>query len=50
MTAVEAPMYQMGATAAELLLAKIKDPQTPNKTVVLDAEIKMRQSTPPIIQ
>lgn len=46
LTTVEPPLYQMGKKAAELILEKIKDPASPNHSIVLDAEIKMRASTP----
>lgn len=46
LTTVEPPLYQMGRKAAELILEKIKDPASPNHSIVLDAEIKMRASTP----
>lgn len=36
----------MGKKAAELILEKIKNPASPNHSIVLDAEIKMRASTP----
>ena len=42
----KSPLYQMGKKAAELILEKIKDPVSPNHSIVLDAEIKMRASTP----
>lgn len=45
LTTVEPPLFQMGRTAAELILEKIKNPSTPNRSVVLDAEIRMRAST-----
>lgn len=45
LTTVEPPLYQMGKNAAELILEKIKNPASPNRSVVLDAEIKMRAST-----
>lgn len=45
LTTVEQPLIRMGQTAAELLLEKIKDPSILPKTVVLDAEIKLRAST-----
>ena len=48
LTTVEPPLYQMGKSAAELILEKIKDPASPNHSIVLNAEIKMRASTPPI--
>ncbi|KAA6300776.1 MAG: Catabolite control protein A [Candidatus Ordinivivax streblomastigis] len=45
LTTVEQPFEKMGQTAAELILEKIKNPETSNRTVVLDAEMKLRQST-----
>lgn len=45
LTTVEAPLVQMGKTAAELILEKIKNPLSPNRSVVLDAEIQLRAST-----
>ena len=45
LTTVEPPLFQMGRKAAELILEKIKNPASPNRSVVLDAEIRMRAST-----
>lgn len=45
LTTVEQPLFQMGKTAAKLILEKIQDPLSPNRSVVLDADIKMRAST-----
>lgn len=45
LTTVEQPLFEMGKTVAELILEKIKDPMCPNRSIVLDAEIKMRAST-----
>lgn len=45
LTTVEPPLLQMGKAAAELILEKIKNPSSPNRSVVLNAEIKMRAST-----
>lgn len=45
LTTVEPPLLQMGKTAAELILEKIKTPSSPNRTVVLNAEIRLRAST-----
>lgn len=45
LTTVEPPLFQMGKNAAELILEKIKNPSAPNRSVVLNAEIKMRAST-----
>ena len=44
--ALKGIFLQMGKKAAELILEKIKDPASPNHSIVLDAEIKMRASTP----
>lgn len=44
-TTVESPLAEMGHTAAELILEKIKDPSSPNRSVVLNAEIRVRAST-----
>lgn len=45
LTTVEQPLEEMGRTAAELIQEKIKHPSMANRTVVLDAEIKLRAST-----
>lgn len=45
LTTVEPPLFQMGGMAAELLLEKMKDPLSPNRSIVLNAEIKSRAST-----
>ena len=45
MTTVEPPMAEMGRTAADLLIEKIQNPTAVNRTVILNAEIKMREST-----
>ncbi|MFR9603744.1 MAG: LacI family DNA-binding transcriptional regulator [Rikenellaceae bacterium] len=45
LTSVEAPLLEMGRQAAELILEKIKDPNSPTRSVVLDAEIVLREST-----
>lgn len=45
LTTVEPPLFQMGKNAAELILEKIKNPMSPNRSVVLNAEIRMRAST-----
>lgn len=45
LTTVEPPLFQMGRKAAELILEKIKNPASPNRSVVLNAEIRMRAST-----
>lgn len=41
---VEPPLHQMGMNAAELILEKIKNPSAPSRSVILDAEIKLRAS------
>lgn len=45
LTTVEPPLQQMGKTAAELILEKIKHPLSPDRSVVLNAEIQIRAST-----
>ena len=45
LTTVEPPLAQMGKTAAEMILEKIKSFSAPNRTLVFDAEIKIRAST-----
>lgn len=45
LTTVEPPLTQMGRNAAELILEKIKNPNCPNRTIILNAEIKIRNST-----
>lgn len=45
LTTVEPPLLQMGKTAAELILEKIKTPSSLDRTVVLNAEIRLRAST-----
>ena len=45
LTTVESPLMEMGKTAAELILEKIKKPLSPNRSVVLNADIRMRAST-----
>lgn len=45
LTTVEPPLQEMGRTAAELILEKIKNPASPNRSVVLDAEIQIRASS-----
>lgn len=44
LTTVEPPLFQMGRHAAELILEKIKNPSCPNRSIVLNAEIRMRGS------
>lgn len=45
LTTVEPPLFQMGTTAAGLILEKIKEPSSPDRSIVLDAEIKLRASS-----
>ncbi len=45
LTTVEPPLFQMGKEAAELILEKIKNPLSPNRSIVLDAEIQLRASS-----
>lgn len=47
LTTVEPPYLEMGKKAAELLIEKIKDPNAPRKEIVVDAKIKLRESTHP---
>lgn len=45
LTTVEQPLVEMGETAARMMLEKINNPETKNRTVVLDADIRLRAST-----
>lgn len=45
LTTVEPPLFEMGKTAAQLIIQKIKNRSTPNCTKVLDAKIKIRASS-----
>lgn len=45
LTSVEPPMFEMGRTAAEMLIERVIHPETPFRTVVLNAEINLRGST-----
>lgn len=45
LSSVEPPLKQMGQEAANLILEKIKNPDSPTRSIVLDAEIKLRAST-----
>ena len=42
---IEEALDLIGETAANLLLEKIKNPDAPDRTVVLDARINIREST-----
>ncbi len=45
LTSVESPLREMGREAAHLIIEQIKDPSAPIRSVVLDAEIRLRAST-----
>ena len=45
LSSVAQPLDLIGETAANLLLEKIKNPDAPDRTVVLDARINIREST-----
>lgn len=45
LTTIEPPLFRMGQNAAELILERIKNPASPCRSVVLNAEIKLRAST-----
>lgn len=45
LTTVEPPLLEMGKNAAQLILEKISDPESPNRSIVLNAEIKIRESS-----
>lgn len=45
LTTVEQPLEEMGEAAAHLMLGKINDPSSANRTIVLDAKIRVRGST-----
>lgn len=44
LSTVEPPLFEMGVKAAELVLERIGNPLSPQRSIVLDAEIKMRHS------
>ena len=44
LSTVEPPLHQMGRNAAELILEKIKAPSSPSRSIILNAEIKLRAS------
>lgn len=44
LSTVEPPLHQMGRNAAELILEKIKNPSSPSRSIILNAEIKLRAS------
>ncbi len=45
LTTVEAPLAQMGRETAKLIMEKIKDPNAPTRSIVLDSELVVRAST-----
>lgn len=45
LTTVEPPLLEMGKNAAQLILEKISDPESPNRSIVLNAEIQIRESS-----
>jgi len=44
LTVIEQPTYEIGRTAAELLLKRIQDPTRSNREVVLKTKLIVRQS------
>ncbi|MCI6618697.1 MAG: LacI family transcriptional regulator [Prevotella sp.] len=47
-TSVKQPTAEIGRIAAEMLLAKIRDYDTPNETIILDGKLNIRQSSLPV--
>lgn len=45
LTAVEQPVEQMAAIASHLIIEKVNNPAIPNETVILDAQMVIREST-----
>lgn len=45
LTTIESPLQQMGEESARLIMEKIKRPESPIRSVVLDAQIMLRGST-----
>ena len=45
MTSVSQPLYQMGYTACEMLVHRLKDPSYAANSMTLDAEMIIREST-----
>ena len=44
LTVIEQPTYEIGRTAAELLIKRIQDPTRSNREVVLKTKLIVRQS------
>lgn len=44
LTVIEQPTYEIGRTAAELLIKRIEDPTRSNRVVILKAKLNIRQS------
>jgi len=45
LTAIQQPFEEMGKVSAELMIERLQNEATPYKTVLLDAELIIRQST-----
>jgi LacI family transcriptional regulator len=45
LTTVAQPIYDMGVTAASMLLERLQDPSRPARRIVLDVELQIRRST-----
>ncbi|MBS6952668.1 MAG: LacI family DNA-binding transcriptional regulator [Enterocloster asparagiformis] len=45
LTTIEQPCYQIGYQSCELLVEKINNPDSPDKRILLDTELIVRQST-----
>jgi LacI family transcriptional regulator len=44
-TVVAQPVYEIGRRAAQVLLGRLQDPESPRATVVLDPELRVRESS-----
>lgn len=45
LTVIQQPFEEMGRVSAEMMIERLNDPEAPCRTVVLDAEMIVRQST-----
>ena len=45
MTAVEQPVKLMAKTSVELMIEKLENPNVPNREIILEAEMIIREST-----